>query len=148
MPNNAPAKLSDHQHQIRVVLAEDHDVMRRSLRMVLEGAGDIQVISEATDLIGAVEQTLTRHPDVLVLDLSMRGGSSLELIEHMREQQPATEIVVVTMLNSAAFARRAIDVGARGFVVKDAADTELPEAVHRATIHAEYMSPRVGEAVL
>lgn len=121
--------------------------MRRSLRLVLEGAGGINVIGEATDLVGALEQVLSLRPDVLVLDLSMRGGSSLELIEHMRQERPDTEIVVVTMLQSHAFARRAAEVGARGFVVKDAADSELPVAIRRAARHARYTSPRVTEAL-
>ena len=74
--------------------------MRRSLRLVLEGAGGINVIGEATDLVGALDNVLSLRPDVLVLDLSMRGGSSLELIEHMRQEQPDTEIVAATMLRA------------------------------------------------
>jgi two-component system, NarL family, response regulator NreC len=149
MPKSTPpTSLAEHRGQIRVVLAEDHDGMRHSLRLVLEGAGGISVIAEATDLVGALEQVLSLRPDVLVLDLSMRGGSSLELIEHMRHEQAGTEIVVVTMLESHAFARRASEVGARGFVVKDAADSELPVAVRRAARHARYLSPRVTEAVI
>lgn len=131
--------------QINVVLAESHDGMRRSLRLVLDNAPGIVVVAEASDLAGALEQVLSRRPEVLVLDLSMPGGSSIELIEHMRHQQPSTEIVIVTMLESPAFARRAMEIGARGFVLKDAADAELPAAVRRAAQRLTYTSPRVGQ---
>src|ERR1700690_1112363 len=117
---------------IRVVLADDHEVMRRNLRRVLEAEVGIDVIAEGADLATVMRCVQIQRPNVLVLDLSMRSGSSIEAIRRLREDVPATAIVVLKMDDNAAFAQHAIDAGAIGFVLKDTADTELPEAVRRA----------------
>jgi two-component system response regulator NreC len=129
---------------IRVVLADDHEVMRRSLRRVLDAESGIEVIAEGDDLAAVMLCVQAQRPNVLVLDLSMRSGSSIEAIRRLREGVPATEIVVLKMDDSAAFAQHAIDAGAIGFVLKDTADAELPEAVRRAARRREYVSPRVA----
>jgi two-component system, NarL family, response regulator NreC len=132
---------------IRVVLADDHAVVRRNLRLLLDGEDDFEVIAEAADL-----NTVTRHvnghvPHVLVLDLEMPNGSSIEAIRRLREQVADTEIVVMTMEMSAAFARQAIDAGALGFVLKDRADGELPTAIRHAARGEEYISPQIEAAL-
>ena len=129
---------------IRVILAEDHEVMRRGLRRVLDAAGDIEVIAEGDDLAAVMRHVQMQRPNVLVLDLNMGAGSGIEAIRLLREGVPATEIVVLKMDESAAFAQHAIDAGAIGFVLKDTADAELPEAVRRAARRREYVSPRVA----
>jgi two-component system, NarL family, response regulator NreC len=129
---------------IRVVLADDHAIVRRNLRLLLDDEDDVDVVSEA-ETIGSVLRNVTGHaPHVLVLDLQMPGGSSIEAIRRLRQQVPATEVVVLTMERSPAFAQRAIDVGAIGFVLKDRADIELPEAVRRAARGDEFVSPHVA----
>jgi two-component system response regulator NreC len=129
---------------IRVVLADDHAIVRRNLRLLLDDEDDVAVVSEA-ETIGSVVRNVHGHaPHVLVLDLQMPGGSSVEAIRRLREQVPATEIVVLTMERSPAFAQRAIDAGAIGFVLKDRADIELPEAVRRAARGDEFVSPHVA----
>jgi two-component system response regulator NreC len=130
-----------------VVLAEDHEAMLRSVRMVLEAERDIEVVAEARDLAGALERVLSYRPDVLVLDLRMQGCFTTELIEQLRRHQPGTEIVALTMLGSPAFARHALAAGALGFVVKDSADVELAPAVRRAALHLRYTSPRVASGL-
>jgi two-component system, NarL family, response regulator NreC len=130
-------------NRTRVVLAEDHETMRRGLRMVLDSAPDLRVVGEASDRMATLERVRSEHPDVLVLDLRMHGDSSMEMIHRLREQEPETEIVVLTMNDGAAFARHAQDAGARGFVIKDGADVELCEAVRAAAAHTSYTSPRV-----
>jgi len=129
---------------IRVILADDHDAMRRSLRRVLEAEPGIDVVAEGADLGAVMNAVRAKRPNVLVLDLSMRSGSSIEAIRRLREGVPATEIVVLKMDESAAFAQQAIDAGAIGFVIKDTADSELPEAVRLAAHRREYVSPRVA----
>jgi two-component system response regulator NreC len=127
-----------------VVLAEDHTLMRRSLRLLLDGQDDVDVVAEAADLAAVTRNVLRHQPEVLVLDLGMPKGSSIEVIRRLREQVPRTEIVVLTMEDSPGIAQRALDAGAIGFLLKDSADTELPEAVRRATRGEEYLSPRVA----
>ena len=129
---------------IRVVLADDHYLVRRSLRLLLDGEQDFDVIGEAGDLKGATHHVFGNAPHVLVLDLEMPGGSSIETIRQLRKRVPKTEIVVLTMERSPAFAQRAIDAGAIGFVLKDRADGELPEAVRRASRGEEYVSSHVA----
>jgi two-component system response regulator NreC len=129
---------------IRVVLADDHAIVRRNLRLLLDDEDDVDVVSEA-ETIGSVVRDVHGHaPHVLVLDLQMPGGSSVEAIRRLRQQVPATEIVVLTMERSPAFAQRAIDAGAIGFVLKDRSDIELPEAVRRAARGDEFVSPHVA----
>jgi two-component system response regulator NreC len=129
---------------IKVVLADDHAAVRRSLRLLLDGEDGVDVVGEAGDLRTAARHVHGHAPDVLVLDLQMPGGSSIGVIRRLREQVPITEIVVLTMEQSAAFAQRALDAGAVGFVLKDRADTELPAAVRRAAEGRKYVSPRVA----
>ncbi|HVR05986.1 MAG TPA: response regulator transcription factor [Solirubrobacteraceae bacterium] len=129
---------------IRVVLADDHALMRRSLRLLLDGEEDVEVISEADDLPAVAREVHKNRPHVLVLDLGMPGGSSIEEIGQLRERCPETQIVVVTMKDSPVFAQRAFAAGAVGFVAKDLADSELPQAVRVAARGEEYVSPRVA----
>src|ERR1700761_1641320 len=129
---------------IRVVLADDHALVRRSLRLLLQGEDDVEVVAEACDIDSVVRHVHGHAPQVLVLDLQMPGGSSIEASRRLRERVPETEIVVLTMEQSPAFAQRAIDAGAVGFVLKDRADTELPEAVRCASRGEEYVSSHVA----
>jgi two-component system response regulator NreC len=129
---------------IRIVLADDHAVVRSGLRLLLDSEPDFEVVAEAGDLESAQRYIRGHHPDVLVLDLNMPGGSSLEAIPSIREQMPATQIVVLTMQQEPAFARRALGAGAIGYVLKEAADDELVEAVHRAAAGESYLNPRLG----
>jgi two-component system, NarL family, response regulator NreC len=128
---------------ISLVLADDHRGVRRSMRRVLESEIDLQVVAEADDLLHAIEDVRKHRPQVLVLDLRMPNGSSIEAIRRLRHEAPATEIVVATMDDSPHFARQAIAAGAIGFVLKERADTELAPAVRCAARAHEYISPRV-----
>jgi two-component system, NarL family, response regulator NreC len=128
---------------IRVVLADGHALMRRSLRQLLDGEQSIAVIAEAQDLTTAVSHVHNDRPHVLVLDLSMPGGPGLKVIDELRERAPETQIVVSTMNNTPMFAHQALAAGAVGLVLKNRADSELSEAVRAAARDEEYVSPRV-----
>jgi two-component system response regulator NreC len=127
-----------------VLLADDHVSMRRSLRLLLDGEAGIDVVAEASDLSTVVRHVHGHSPHVLVLDLRMPGGSSIETIRHLREQMPDTEIVALTMEPSPGFAQRALAAGAVGFVLKDRAATELPAAVRCAARGEVYVSSHVA----
>jgi two-component system response regulator NreC len=129
---------------IKVVLADDHAAVRRNLRRLLDGEDDVEVIAEAADLSTVIRHVHGHLPHVLVLDLQMPNGSSIEAIRRLRAQVPDTEIVVMTMEASAVFAHQAIDAGAVGLVLKDRADGELPTAVRNAACGEEYISPQVA----
>lgn len=128
---------------IRVVLADDHAMMRHGLRLTLDDAHDVEVVAEADDMASARSHVQLRAPDVLVLDLRIRGGSSVEMIGALREHSPATKVVVLSMDDSPAFAQHALAAGALGFVLKELADSELADAVRAAARGQRYVSPHV-----
>src|SRR5579872_184016 len=129
---------------IRVVLADDHVLMRRSLRLLLDVADDVTVVAEAADQQSAVRHVHGHQPDVLVLDLRMHDGSGIEAVRAFAERAPDTRTVVLTMEDDPVFAQRALSAGAVGFVAKDLADLELVAAVRAAARGEEYVSPRVA----
>jgi two-component system, NarL family, response regulator NreC len=129
-----------------IVLADDHPLVRRGLRMLLEEAG-FKITAEAGDTSAAVRKVSAYKPDVLILDLSMPDGSSLQAIPTVVEKSPGTAIVVLTMHHETAYARVALRTGASGFVVKEAADSELLEAVREALSGHEYLSTRLGATI-
>ncbi|HEV2998790.1 MAG TPA: response regulator transcription factor, partial [Solirubrobacteraceae bacterium] len=126
---------------IRIVLADDHAVVRSGLRMLLDSESDFEVVAEAGDIDSARRYARGHHPAVLILDLNMPGGSTLEAIPAIREESPDTQIVVLTMQPEPAFARHALGAGAVGYVLKEAADDELVEAVRRAAVGESYLNP-------
>jgi DNA-binding NarL/FixJ family response regulator len=132
---------------IRVVLADDHPILRRTLRLLLQSEEDVEVIAEAVDLSAVVDHLGRQAPHVLVLELGLPNGSNIEMIRQLRKRFPETEVVVTTMDESPLFAQKAIDAGARGFVVTDRADTELVTAVRLAARGREYVSAQVASGL-
>jgi two-component system response regulator NreC len=130
--------------QTTVVVADDHTVVRQGLRLLINNEDGLQVIAEAGTVTDAERLTRAHRPSVLVLDLNMPGGSSLEAIPRLRQQAPDTAIVVLTMQDDPAFAREALQAGALGFVLKEAADEELLEAIRLAANGDTYLNPRLG----
>jgi two-component system response regulator NreC len=129
---------------ITVVLADDHAIVRAGLRLLLEADDEIAVVGEAGDFPTAIEIVEREAPAVLVLDLGMPGGSGLETISRLTTARPDTAIVVLTMQDDPAFARAALRGGARGYVLKEAADEELLEAIRSAANGETYLNPRLG----
>jgi two-component system response regulator NreC len=128
----------------RVVIADDHAVVRSGLRLVLDAEPGIEVVAEAGDVEAAMRAMRGYHPDVLVLDLNMPGEPSLDAIPRMVAEAPETAIVVLTMQQDPAFAREALRAGARGYVLKEAADAELVQAVRLAREGRTYLNPELG----
>jgi two-component system response regulator NreC len=138
----------DETEEITIVLADDHAVVRSGLRLLLDQAGGLRVVSEAGDAETALRTVLRHKPAVLVLDLNMPGETmSLEAIPKVAEASPGTRVVVLTMQEDPAFARQALRAGAVGYVLKEAADSELVEAVRRAAAGETYLNPRLGAAL-
>jgi len=129
---------------VRIVIADDHVVVRRGLRMLLDAAEGFEVVAEAGNVEDARRYVRAHRPGILVLDLNMPGDDSLEAIPQIRDEAPATEIVVLTMQSETGFARTALQAGAKGYVLKEAADDELVEAVRAAARGETYLNPRLG----
>lgn len=127
-----------------VIIADDHAVVRKGLRLLIDAEPGLRVVAEAGTVPDAVMKTRALRAGVLILDLNMPGGSSLEAIPQIREEAPMTAIVVLTMQNDPAFARQALQSGAAGFVLKEAADDELLEAIRQASSGGTYLNPSLG----
>jgi two-component system response regulator NreC len=129
---------------IKIVIADDHTVVRSGLRLLLDKEADLEVVAEAGDVADALRYVRAHRPQVLVLDLNMPGDPSLPAIPQVAESSPDTHVVVLTMQNDPAFAREALQAGAAGYVLKEAAGTELVEAVRLAAVGETYLNPRLG----
>jgi two-component system response regulator NreC len=129
---------------ITIVVADDHAVVRSGLRMLLDAEPDFAVVADAGDVAAARECVARHSPAILVLDLHMPGDTSLSAMPALRRSAPHTRIVVLTMQEDPAFAREAMAAGASGYVLKEAADTELVAAIRAVAAGGTYLQPEVG----
>jgi two-component system, NarL family, response regulator NreC len=135
---------NDEGSVVTIVLADDHAVVRAGLRMLLDAEPGVRVVAEAGDMASALRYVRAHRPRVLVLDLNMPGEPSLPAIPTVADASPRTRVVVLTMQSEPAFAREALRAGAAGYVLKEAADTELVQAVRVAAQDGMYLNPRLG----
>ncbi len=116
-------------NRTRVLIVDDHAVLRSGLRMLIDAQPDLQVVGEAGTLSQAIEIAPALKPDVVTLDLSMPGSPGVASVQRLRSLIPGARIVVLTMFDDPAYVRTAMAMGASGYVVKSAADTELISAI-------------------
>ncbi|MGH9881268.1 MAG: response regulator, partial [Pyrinomonadaceae bacterium] len=133
---------------IRILLADDHDLMRRGIRDLLQADSDLEVCGEAGNGREAIELARQLHPDVAVLDLSMPELNGLEAIRQFRKEFPRTELLVFSMHDSEALVREVFAAGARGYVLKSDAARFLVEAVKSLAQHKPFFTQRISEAIL
>ena len=136
--------MTEDDQRTTVVIADDHEVVRSGLRSLLDQEADIAVTGEAGDVRSTMAHVRAKQPDVLVLDLNMPDGPSLPAIPDLLAASPNTAIVVLTMQNDPAFAREALRAGARGYVLKEAASSELVKAVRAVIEGHTYLEPQLG----
>jgi two-component system response regulator NreC len=145
MQKGAPESTSG--ETITIVLADDHEIVRDGLRRIVEAEGDMEVVAEVGNAEDARRRASGLHPSVVVLDLNMPGEPSLQTIPKILEGSPETQVVVLTMQDDPAFAREAFRLGAKGYVVKHAAGSELVDAIRAATRGETYINPQLGARV-
>jgi DNA-binding NarL/FixJ family response regulator len=130
---------------IRVVIADDHTILREGLRQLLGAERDIEVAAEAGDGHEALARVREVDFDVLLLDMSMPGKSGIELIKQVKSERPKLRVLVLSMHEETQYAVRAIKAGASGYVTKDSAGTQLVTAIRRVAGGGAFVTPEVAE---
>ncbi len=133
---------------IRVVLADDHALVREGLRALLERTSDISVLAEAASGEAALQKIGELEPDVLILDIAMGGINGLEVLELVTKSYKAVQVVLLSMHADESLVRQALRLGAKGYVLKGAASEELMMAVRSAARGATFLSPVIAEEIL
>ncbi len=130
---------------IRLVLADDHAIVREGLKRIVGEAGDLQVVGEAADGGEVMQRVRELEFDLLVLDLSMPGRSGMELIKLVKAEKPRLRILVLSMHQETQYAVRAIKAGASGYLTKESAPAQLVQALHKIAGGGAYISAEVAE---
>lgn len=133
---------------VRVALCDDHRIVRSGLRRILEAEDDLVVVGEAGSISEAVSLAAADHPDVFVMDLGLPDGSGLTATAEVRRVSPLTRVLVLTVHDDIAYLRRAFEAGADGYMVKEAADVELVQAIRQVAGGRQYVHPSLGAALL
>jgi two-component system response regulator NreC len=129
---------------IRVLVVDDHAVVRAGLRRVLDAEPDIETVGEAPNAERAVFEAMEHKPDVVLLDVVMPGKSGIEIIPALRQSAPETKVLVLSMQDDPHYLREAFEAGASGYVLKEAADTEVVDAVRAVAAGDRYVHPTLG----
>lgn len=133
---------------LKVLIADDHEIVRRGLRALLEAERDCQVVGEAADGRQAVQMTKDLKPDVVVLDIGMPSLNGLEATKQILKERPDTKVLILTMHDADAVIREVIDAGARGYILKTDAGRDLATAVDMLRNNKTYFTSRVAQMIL
>jgi two-component system, NarL family, response regulator NreC len=129
---------------IRVLVVDDHAVVRSGLRLLLQGQDDIEVVGEAGDAKTAVFEARSAKPDVILLDVVMPGASGIEVTPQLLHEQPDAKVLILSMQDDPRYVREAFEAGAAGYVLKEAADAEVVAAVREVAAGGQYVNPALG----
>jgi len=134
--------------KIRIVLADDHQLFRRGLRVLLEQQPDFAVVAEAKDGREAVAAVQSLKPDVLVIDIGMQNLNGIEAARQLTESDSTVAIVILSMHSDESYVLRALKAGAKGYLLKDSAEDDLIRAIHAVTNGKSFFSPAVSKVLL
>jgi DNA-binding NarL/FixJ family response regulator len=134
--------------KIRVLLADDHQLMRSGIRLMLEREADLSVVGEAGDGREAVALAKSLRPDVVVMDIGMANLNGIEAAQQMTGDRPEIAVVMLSMHSDESYVLRALKAGARGYLLKDSAEADLIKAVHAVAGGKSFFSPAVSKVLL
>jgi len=132
---------------IKILLADDHSIVRAGLRRIVEESGDMEVIAEAADGREAIQQVHKKVPDVAVIDISMPGLDGLEVVSQLRTYHPKLPILILTMHEEGQYVVRAIEAGAMGYITKQSAPEQLVKAIRKVHAGGRYLTDDAAEAL-
>ncbi len=133
---------------LHIFLADDHAILREGLRSLLEAYSDLRVVGDAADGRQAVQHAVRLCPDVVVMDMVMPELNGIEAAQQIRQQSPATQVVMLSMYAMPEHIARAFQAGARGYVLKESVGTELVDAIRAVCGGRRYLSPQITEVTL
>jgi DNA-binding NarL/FixJ family response regulator len=133
---------------VRVLLVDDHSVVRSGLRMLLDSQDDIETVGEAGDMRTAVFETRALKPDVILMDMVMPGGSGIEATTAVLKEHSDAKVLVLSMQDDPSYVREAFAVGASGYVLKEAADAEVVAAIREVATGGRYVHPALGARLI
>lgn len=136
------------EKKIRVLLAEDHTLVRQGFRRMLEDDPRIEVVGEASTGVTAIDQCSKLKPEVVVMDLSMPELGGVEATAEILKANPDTKVLILSMYSNPAYVRKAFEVGAKGYILKDAIEVDLAQAVTTLAQGGAYMSPQISNLVI
>jgi DNA-binding NarL/FixJ family response regulator len=136
------------EKKVRVLLAEDHALVRQGFRRMLEDDPRLAVVGEANTGLSAIELAGRLRPDVVVMDLSMPEIGGLEATQEILKANPEIKVLILSMYSNEAYVRKAFEAGAKGYILKDAVDVDLPQAIMALAQGGAYMSPSISNLVI
>lgn len=132
---------------IRVLLADDHTIVRQSLVTVIDASPDLRVVAQAADGIEAIEQALATRPDVAVVDISMPRLNGIEVVRRLKQELPQTRVLVLTMHDEDEYVLHVVRAGAAGFLVKDSPTSELLQAIRALHAGRGHFGPEAAKVL-
>ena len=140
--------MSDQQKRLRVLIADDHAVVRAGLRVLLEREEGIEPVAEAGTAQEAVDCARLLKPDLVLMDVTMPGESGIDALPRLLEGSPTSKVLVLSMHDDPRYVRAAFTAGASGYILKEAADTELVAAIREVANGATYVNPALGARMI
>ncbi|MEE4355156.1 MAG: response regulator transcription factor [Desulfococcaceae bacterium] len=131
--------------KIRVLLADDHSIVRAGLRRIVEDSEDMEVVAEASDGREAIRQVLAILPDLAVIDISMPGIDGLEALNQIRSHLPDMKVIILSMYEEEQYVIRAFEAGARGYISKKSVPEQLTDAIRKVYAGSPYITPEAAE---
>jgi DNA-binding NarL/FixJ family response regulator len=132
---------------IKVLLADDHSIVRAGLRRIIEESGEMEIIAEAADGMEAIRKAHEQPPDVAVIDISMPNWDGLEVVSRLRNDYPGLPILILTMHEEGQYVVRAIEAGAMGYITKQSAPEQLVKAIRKVYAGHRYLTEEAAEAL-